>query len=94
MSGRFKLALQQRGNLSRQWENVSNLINNQEMKIKTIQYHELSLHMDHSEQQIQEMKRQDHSHILEEKERTEGGVNHGSRLHAEATIKTPVLWVQ
>lgn len=80
MSGRFKPVLQQRGNLSRQWENVSNLINNQEMKIKTIQYHELSLHMDHSEQQIQEMKRQDHSHILEEKERTEGGVNHGSRL--------------
>ena len=65
MSRRFTLVLQQRGNLSRQCENVSNLINNQEMKMKTIQYHELSLHMDHSEQQTREMKRQDHSRILE-----------------------------
>ena len=69
MSRRFKLVPQERGNLSHQCEHVSNLINNQEMKIQTIQYHELSLHMDYSEQQIQEMERQDHSHILEEKEK-------------------------
>ena len=28
------------------------------------------------------------------RKRTEGGFNHGSHLHVEATIKTPVLWVQ